>query len=207
MRRITLLTASAVLALAVVTPVAAGAPPVASKDSYNAWVNYQSDSNLTGPGVHTRMWVRYSRYGASQIIQISGFGWDGGPTGGEMLSDWAWAYEKVYPAEPAMGSVARSLSNAWASSDTLEFQCWTPGKCPQLPARIMVTAIWTAIGPMRNDEYRDTQGDPALIVVVRSRPAIVSLEFSYPDNDGPLPVPAVLSNDLISWGHFTAVKS
>jgi hypothetical protein len=206
MRRLLPGAIAVVLALALAAPVAGGGPP-APKASYNAWVNYQSDVDLAGPGVHTKMWVRYSRYADSQVIQISGFGWDSGPTGGNMLSDWAWAYERVYPAQPAMGSVAPTLSDAWASSDTLELQCWTPGRCPQLPARIVVSARWTAIGAMSADQARDTMGDPTSIVIIRSRPAAVTLEFSYPDDDGPLPVPALVTSDSIFWTHSTPVKS
>jgi hypothetical protein len=207
MRRLLPAGIAVVLALAVAAPAAGGAPPAKPQASYNAWVNYQSDTDLAGPGVHTKMWVRYSQYGDSQVIQISGFGWDSGPTGGNMLSDWAWAYERVYPAQPAVGSVAPSLSDAWASSDTLELQCWTPGKCPQLPARIVASARWTAIGPMSAEQARDTMGDPTLIVIRRSRPAVVILDLSYPDNDGPLPVPALVTSDSISWDHFTPVRS
>jgi hypothetical protein len=206
MRRSLPAVVGAVLVLAAATPAAAGAPLFAPSAVYNAYAIYQSDATLLGPGVHTRMAIRYSRYEDSQVIQIEGIGWDNGTEGGAMLSDWAWAYEMVYPSTPVVGGVTRSLNNAWATSGTLTFQCWTPGKCPVLPAQIVLTAHWTATGPITADQWRDTTGDPTTVAVSRSRPATVNLDLTYPARDGPLPFPALMTRTLISWQHFAHVN-
>ena len=185
--------------LASALPTMAAAPAL-TFSSHSAYIRYHSDPTLLGPGVHTQMWIRYERYPDSVIIQVSGDGWDIGQ-GGSMLSSWAWAYEKVYPADALVGGVTPDLAEAWVSSGALDFQCFTPGTCPPMPAQLVVSAYWTATGPMMVDARRDTTGTPTLQWVRRWRDASADVEFSYPSADGPLPVPALRVSTDINWYH------
>ena len=200
--------ASALILATVVASPAAGTASSRPVTAFSAYVNYQSDATLRGNGVHTRMWIRYSTDGMSQIIQISGDGWDNGDDGGAMLSSWAWAYEKVYPMDPAVGGVRRTLTDAWVSSDTLEFQCWTPGACPPMPAQIVVSGHWTSTGPMTADVAPDSDSVGAeWLRISRVRPATATIEFSYPAGGGPLPLPALLWGVSIRSDEFVTTKS
>jgi hypothetical protein len=175
--------------------------------AYDASVRYQSDPTLLGPGVHTRMSIHFATDGSGYGLSIQGDGWDNGPSGGGMLSDWSWAYEKSYPMEPAIGGVSATLMDAWVHSDTLTFQCWTPGKCPPMPAEIIVEGKWTGLGQMTADVFRDSDDFGAeWLRISRSRTAAATFEFTYPAGDGPLPIPALLMGASISSYHYTAEK-
>ena len=206
MRRLLPSGVAVLLGMALAAPVV-GSAPARPTTSYSAYAHYQSDPTLLGPGVHTRMWIRYETYGSSQIAQISGDGADMGQNDGGMLSDWAWAYEKVYSTEPVVGGVSPTLKDAWVHSDTLVFQCWTPGKCPLMPAEIIVKGTWTGLGQMRAHVAPDTDGVGAeWLRISRSRTAAATFEFTYPAGDGPLPIPALLMGVSISSNHFVTAK-
>jgi hypothetical protein len=195
-----------VLAMVLVAPVAA-VNTSRPASAYDAFIGYQSDPTLLGPGVHTRMYIHFATNGSGYGVQISGFGWDNGQSGGAMLSDWAWAYEKSYPMEPAIGGISATLKDAWVHSDTLTFQCWTPGKCPPMPPQIIVEVHWTSAGQMTADVFRDSDDFGAeWLRISRSRPATATVEFSYPAGGGPVPFPALLMRASISFYHYPAEK-
>ena len=206
MRRLLPSLAAIVLAMVLAAPVV-GSAPARPTSMYDAYAYYQSDLTLLGPGVHTRMWIRYSTYEREQVAQIEGIGWDMGQNDGGMLSEWSWAYEKSYPMEPAIGGVSATLMDAWVHSDTLTFQCWPPGKCPLMPAEIIVEGKWTGLGQMTAHVAPDTDGYGAeWLRISRSRTAAATFEFTYPAGDGPLPIPALLMGVSISSYHFVPTK-
>jgi hypothetical protein len=205
MPRVLLSAVALVLATVLASPVAAGAASRPTS-SYNASVYYQSDPTLLGIGVHKRMWIRYSTDGSSQVAQVSGDGWEN-LADCYMCSDWAWAYEKVYSMEPAVGGVSRTLKDAWVRSDTLEFQCWT-GECPPMPAKITVEVHWTSTGPVTADVTPDMDSlGVEWLRISRTRPATATIEFSYPAGSGPVLFPALLVGVSISSYNFVTTKS
>jgi hypothetical protein len=209
MRRCVSIAACLVLSLGLAAPAAAKAPDRWSYTWQYAQVGYVSDLDPHGPGIHSGLTIRFSTVDTrtadgtvtQSIVQVISAGYELDASGG-MVRDWYGAYELLTtPADPALGGVDPSLTDAWVDAGPITFVCYT-GQCPAMPSQISVSGTWVGAGAEDVSMIRETDDIGTEITLrIRQRPATVSIEFS----GGTVVVPPILVQSVIASQVQTSV--